>query len=463
MEKPKKKKISNAPNYNRLHGAPHGSTLKSSVSSPAFPLSRHHVHFEENIGENGPNGVTASSSTSSGQEPFSGFDEQDSELQCVMRDYGLEAFRNIPATNTSSLPKSSDHNSEHNQRLASTGISLCGGVTSLLISYPCIVLRRQCQVNHVGRKYHLTPFTIFSVALNLQRAQGVTCLWKGVGSSILLMGFTTATECGISELSSGKCSRDITLNSTFSSFCYHLALKGVTSLLMTPFYLAHLEESVQSDMVSETPSILSYISCALSRLFGHTQSPRILPLYRLVLPNALHFLLRYILSFVLRQMILSIIRWNARRRHEERLKRLQPSSSVFQKNSEHMPSRIPASPLAVEDVSSKLLSNVHYPDIFASFVAELITDVVLYPIETVCNRINIQGTRTIIDNTDTGRGFLPVSSKYEGFWDCMSVSITTEGILGLYRGFGALILQHSMKYAIVRTAKFTLELISGNI
>ena len=56
MEKPKKKKISNAPNYNRLHGAPHGSTLKSSVSSPAFPLSRHHVHFEENIGENGPNG-----------------------------------------------------------------------------------------------------------------------------------------------------------------------------------------------------------------------------------------------------------------------------------------------------------------------------------------------------------------------------------------------------------------------
>ncbi|XP_076801153.1 mitochondrial outer membrane protein SLC25A46-like isoform X2 [Clavelina lepadiformis] len=449
MEKPKKKKISNASNYNRLHGAPHGSTLKSSVSSPAFPLSRHHVHFEENIGENGPNGVTASSSTSSGQEPFSGFDEQDSELQCVMRDYGLEAFRNIPATNTSSLPKSSDHNSEHNQRLASTGISLCGGVTNLLISYPCIVLRRQCQVNHVGRKYHLTPFTIFSVALNLQRAQGVTCLWKGVGSSILLMGFTTATECGISELSSGKCSRDITLNSTFSSFCYHLALKGVTSLLMTPFYLAHLEESVQ--FFSKIPKIF----VAHLRICGGTQFGNHCSRYC--------WMSRYILSFVLRQMILSIIRWNARRRHEERLKRLQPSSSVFQKNSEHMPSRIPASPLAVEDVSSKLLSNVHYPDIFASFVAELITDVVLYPIETVCNRINIQGTRTIIDNTDTGRGFLPVSSKYEGFWDCMSVSITTEGILGLYRGFGALILQHSMKYAIVRTAKFTLELISGNI
>ena len=74
--------------------------------------------------------------------------------------------------------------------------------------------------------------------------------------------------------------------------------------------------------------------------------------------------------------------------------------------------------------------------------------------------ILVQGTRTIIDNTDTGRGFLPVSSRYAGFWDCVNATIAIEGYMGLYRGFGALLMQHALKYASARFIKFVLTIYS---
>ena len=80
---------------------------------------------------------------------------------------------------------------EHTQRLAAFGVSISNRLSHFVFAYPFIVLRRQCQVglcilkacmlvlvllyvwqvNHIGKKYHLTPFTIFGVALNMQRAQ----------------------------------------------------------------------------------------------------------------------------------------------------------------------------------------------------------------------------------------------------------------------------------------------------
>lgn len=64
--------------------------------------------------------------------------------------------------------------------------------------------------------------------------------------------------------------------------------------------------------------------------------------------------------------------------------------------------------------------------------------------------IIFQGTRTIIDNLDTGTSVTPILTGYEGFMDCYTTTIAKEGIGGLYKGFGALVLQLAAHLAIIK-------------
>ena len=81
----------------------------------------------------------------------------------------------------------------------------------------------------------------------------------------------------------------------------------------------------------------------------------------------------------------------------------------------------------------------------------------LYPLETLLHRLLLQGTRTIIDNTDTGLGVLPIITRYEGLLDAVRVVVMEEGVGGLYKGFGALLLQYGVHVAILKLAKFCFE------
>lgn len=51
-----------------------------------------------------------------------------------------------------------------------------------------------------------------------------------------------------------------------------------------------------------------------------------------------------------------------------------------------------------------------YSNIFSLVSAEI----VFYPFETILHRIQLQGTRTIIDNLDTGTTVVPILTSYEG-------------------------------------------------
>ena len=84
-------------------------------------------------------------------------------------------------------------------------------------------------------------------------------------------------------------------------------------------------------------------------------------------------------------------------------------------------------------------------------VGSLIADVVLYPLETVLNRLHLQGSRTIIDNLDSGFEVVPVITRYEGFYDCCESIRSEEGFGGFYRGFGALVLQYTIRLAAIKT------------
>ena len=78
--------------------------------------------------------------------------------------------------------------------------------------------------------------------------------------------------------------------------------------------------------------------------------------------------------------------------------------------------------------------------------------------ETILNRLALQGTRTIIDNTDSGIGVIPIITRYEGFWDCAGSIIQSEGFAGFYKGFGALLLQYGIHIGILKLTKLVIDL-----
>lgn len=92
----------------------------------------------------------------------------------------------------------------------------------------------------------------------------------------------------------------------------------------------------------------------------------------------------------------------------------------------------------------------------STLVSVCAADVVFYPLETVIHRLHLQGTRTIIDNLDTGRSVTPLLTGYSSAADCYRTIISTEGPLGLYKGFGALILQFTVHFMVLRATKWLL-------
>jgi hypothetical protein len=89
------------------------------------------------------------------------------------------------------------------------------------------------------------------------------------------------------------------------------------------------------------------------------------------------------------------------------------------------------------------------PELFSSMTSVFIADIICYPLETVLDRLYIQGfsfdlryfinvfkgTRTLVDNLDSGAEALVPTGRYTGVYDCFSSIIRKEGILTLFRFF----------------------------
>ena len=69
-------------------------------------------------------------------------------------------------------------------------------------------------------------------------------------------------------------------------------------------------------------------------------------------------------------------------------------------------------------------------------------------------RLHLQGTRTITDNLDNGLAVIPILTSYEGTLDCYDTTLTQEGSFGLYKGFGALVLQFSAHFAVIKLVRY---------
>lgn len=93
----------------------------------------------------------------------------------------------------------------------------------------------------------------------------------------------------------------------------------------------------------------------------------------------------------------------------------------------------------------------------AALAGHFVADSLLYPLETVLHRLHLQGTRSIIDNLDSGIEVVPILTRYEGVSDCFSTILQEEGFRGLFKGFGAVLLQYAVHFLII---KFSSKIIS---
>ncbi|XP_069348219.1 mitochondrial outer membrane protein SLC25A46 isoform X1 [Eulemur rufifrons] len=314
--------------------------------------------------------------------------------------------------------------SEQLNRFAGFGIGLASLFTENVLAHPCIVLRRQCQVNYHARHYHLTPFTVINIMYSFNKTQGPRALWKGMGSTFIVQGVTLGAEGIISEFT--PLPREILHKWNPKQIGEHLLLKSLTYIVAMPFYSASLIETVQSEIIRDNAGILECVKEGIGRVIGMgvPHSKRLLPLLSLIFPTVLHGVLHYIISSVIQKFVLLILKRKTYNSH------LGESTSPVQS-----------------------MLDAYFPELIANFAASLCSDVILYPLETVLHRLHIQGTRTIIDNTDLGYEVLPINTQYEGMRDCINTIRQEEGVLGFYKGFGAVIIQYTLHAAVLQITK----------
>ncbi|RUS77846.1 hypothetical protein EGW08_014398, partial [Elysia chlorotica] len=335
------------------------------------------------------------------------------------------------------------------QRLAGLSIGFASIFCEQLLSHPCIVLRRQCQVHHVGGWYHLTPFSILQTVINVQRTQGGLVLWKGLGSVYIVRGIGMMSESFISEVTGFP--RDVSRHSSIKKLGGHLFLKGLVFAVTTPFFAASLVETVQSDIASERPGVFDVLMEGMTRIgaWGAPKTSRQIAVWQLALPTVIFRLSHYIVNSIAQFSLSSAMHLE----HQD----LQdyPSEGAQELN----------------------VYETYFPDLLASFTGGLLADMLTYPMalrqtlswSDVYNFTSLffflylQGTRTIIDNTDSGLGVVPINTRYDGFVDCFTSILREEGLQGLYRGMGALVLQYAVHALILRLAKLLFEKLSQEL
>ncbi|CAO4363482.1 unnamed protein product [Caenorhabditis nigoni] len=298
--------------------------------------------------------------------------------------------------------------------LAGALLGLSDVITKSLISHPCSVIRRQCQVHQNAASLHLTPVTLIPVICNSVAKEGIQTFWKGALGSSVLWGLTNVTEIVLGDLLGLP--RTFVMNGSTEKYWRHIVLKGVTSVVMTPFYISSFIETVRSEsgIGGEDNKILDVLVKGVDRMryFVSTgrDASRKFSIIHLAVPTA---------GFQVGHYMLQTALYNQFFRMATRYVNRKPASE-------------------------KTTYHDFLPQMFAQTSSMVLTDLILYPFETILHRMYIQGTRTLIDNMDTGMSAVSITVKYSGFFDCVKKVLETEGFWALYAGVGAVLLEYSL-------------------
>lgn len=301
-----------------------------------------------------------------------------------------------------------------------------------VLSHPFIVLRRICQVDVSSGRYHVLPVTVLYAAV--RSGQGGPALFRGLGSVLLAKGFTLCVEDAVSKFSSLP--KELHPGASARQLCQHLALKAIALGVAIPLGCVALVDTVRWGGGEEAWPV-DMLKDAAARLlaWGLPGPGRLMPLYLLLVPTVGLGLLRYVVSSAATTLTTAATLHRRRTRLEqERVRgavpRLTPLDAAYRDGCDRMT---------------------------AGFVGAGVADTLLYPLDTVVCRLQLQGTRTIIDSLDSGYQMKPILTRYTGFWSCVASILDTEGYWGFFKGFGAVTLQYLAYYAVTRLAQFAVR------
>ncbi|CAD5209177.1 unnamed protein product [Bursaphelenchus xylophilus] len=311
--------------------------------------------------------------------------------------------------------------------LATACLGVATVINNALITHPCTVLRRQCQVHQFARKQHLTPITLLPVVVHMVGKDGIYTLWKGSLGNGVLWALSRVTEIVIAD--AFGLPRYIIPNGSSQKYWRHIYLKAATFAVSTPFIVASFIETVRSSIGFgyEDARVFDVIYNGFDRvkqdLFGAVDTSRRIGVQYLIAPTMGYYTLQFMIKDSLYNNIYSMAR------------RYVGKKPVHERTRFHM----------------------IMPELFAGMSSLALTDLICYPLETVLHRLYIQGTRTLIDNLDTGASAISVTVKYTGILDCLKSIIEKEGFWALYSGVGAVALQYGLHFCVLRTMHMIFE------
>lgn len=348
---------------------------------------------------------------------------------------------------------------------ASSLLQLADAFSQNILLHPFIALRRTCQVNRRCSPFIcVQPFSLLPFLYRQQRKQGIASLYRGLSSVLLVKGITLGTETAIINYTDWP--REVSQKRLFKDFWRVLALRGLSVAISTPFLCAAVKETIQSVIeVRDRPSFVDCINAGFFRLLqlSSVSSARMLPIGLLIVPTIVYHVSYSAIWHATKNCLeavknSSIFGRKSKARgaikHRTRIERSMLENSSWQQ--EEMTYEATETSFDVDKIE---LDN---DQISNSIIASLIAEVTLLPMETVLNCLYIQGTRTIIDNVDETTVLLPVLTNFDGFNDCYQSILKLEGNMGLYKGLGAIILQYSAHYFLLRSLYFLLREFKSN-
>ncbi|VDD94318.1 unnamed protein product [Enterobius vermicularis] len=295
-------------------------------------------------------------------------------------------------------------------------------VSKYAISHPCTVLRRQCQVHHMAGSLHLTPLTFPPVVCNVIGNQGIQTLWKGAVGSGVLWALAATTEIIIGEFFGLPLTA--VRHTQKKSFWRHLMLKASSYCVMTPFIVSSFIETVRSEtgLSGDDFRIMDVITNGFYRLkseFSMRDGSKRFSLFYLAFPTVLYHTSHYLIVYFMYEWIYKLAK-----RHVNKKPGLERTTF-----------------------------DQYFPDLFALMSSQVLADFICYPLETVLHRLYIQGTRTLIDNLDTGISAISITAKYSSLTDCVQRIVKQETPWALYAGAGALCLQYLLNFSFLRVVR----------
>lgn len=207
-------------------------------------------------------------------------------------------------------------------------------------------------------------------------------------------------------------------------------------------------ETVQSDIASEKPGLFDVVREGICRCVcvGAARG-RMLPVWALVGPTVFHGLLKYLIGLGVRSAASWTICMQLR------------TEQVKKVDSEKKPKKLKLN-YFFQGALSKTFGNeenLQQIEVTSCFIGLVTAEVLCYPLETILHRLHLQGTRTIVDQLDNGTEVIPILTAYSGVFDCYTDAVAREGFGGLFRGFGALMMQVAVHWAVIRLTRFAVN------